>query len=179
MELIMTNKKPTKSRPKPEQTSGSSHCIDAITALANGDLSHWQGLSDRCTRADIEYVLSLITSEVNESNPYSGPLDYAPTPGAPSGLTVHYDVETVDYITIVGPLFRQPIQEILGAPEGKIQSSLQGSREQWVYPSLGLAFHMKEWESGVNRAYVFQPTTLELYKMSPISRVRTLRHKKR
>lgn len=179
MEQLMRKKKPASHGPVPEQTSDDALCPEAIAALANGDLNRWRGLPDGCTRADVEDMLSLVTSEANESSPYSGPLGYAPMPGAPSGLTVHYDVGTVDYITIVGPRFRQPIQDALGEPEGKVESYLEGSREQWVYASLGLACHMKEWEPGVNWLYVFSPTTLEVYKTSLLSRVRTLRHEKR
>ncbi|MGQ0571189.1 MAG: hypothetical protein ACT4P5_16935 [Armatimonadota bacterium] len=124
-------------------------------------------------------MLSLATREANESSPYSGPIGYAPTPGAPNGLTVHYGVGTVEYITIAGPRLGQPIQDMLGEPEGKIQSYLQGSREQWVYPALGLACHMKAWEPGVNWLYVFGPTILEVYKKSLLSRARTLRHENR
>lgn len=177
MEQVMNKKKLVNSGPAPEQTSGGAHCPEAIAALANGDLNRWRGLPDGCTRADVEDVLLLVTNEANESCPYSGPLGYAPTPGAPNGLTIHYGVGTVDYITIVGPRFRQPIQDILGEPEAKIQSYLEGSHEQWVYPGLGLACHMKEWGPGVNWLYVFGPTTLEIYKTSLLSRVRTLRHK--
>lgn len=175
----MIKKKQANNGSSPELTGGGAHCVEAIAALANGALDGWHGLPDACTRADVETVLSLVTRPVNESSPYSGPLNYAPTPGAPNGLTVHYGVGTVDYITIVGPRFRQPIQDILGEPEGKIQSHLEGASEQWVYSGLGLAFHMKALEPGVNWLYVFGPTTLEDYKTSLLSRVRTLRHKSR
>ena len=175
----MNQKKPADSGPATDQTSDDANCAEAIAALANGDFNRWRGLPDGCTRADVEDMLSLVTCEANESSPYSGFLDYAPTPGAPSGLTVHYSVGTVDYTTIVGPRFRQPIQDVLGEPEGKIQSYLEGSREQWVYASLGLAFHMRAWEPGVNWLYVFRPTTLEVYKMSQLARASTLRHKRR
>jgi len=173
----MTKKKPANSGNIPGETSGCSDCVKAIDALANGDLDRWRGLPSACTRADVERVLSLVTREVNESNPYSGPLNYAPTPGAPNGLTVHYGVGAVDYITVVSPRLKRPIQEMLGEPEGKIQSNLEGASEQWVYPVLGLAFHMEFGEQGVNWLYVFGPTTLEVYKTSLLSRVRTLRHK--
>lgn len=175
----MSKQKPVRSEPAPERTSESSHCAEAITALVNGALDGWRGLPDACTRADVENVLSLVSREVNESNPYSGPLNYAPTSGAPNGLTVHYGVGEVEYITVAGPLFKQPIQEMLGEPEGKIQSHLEGAGEQWVYPGLGLAFHMKFGEPGVSWLYVFGPTTLESYKTSLLSQVRTLRHKNR
>jgi len=175
----MIKKKPVNNGPRPEQTSGGAHCTETIAALANGDLNGWSGLTDACTRTDVENVLSLVTREANESSPYSGPLNYAPTSGAPNGLTVHYSVGTVEYITVVGPHFKQPIQEMLGEPEGKIQSNLEGASEQWVYPGLGLAFHMSFGEQGVNWLYVFGPTTMEVFKMSLLSRVHTIRHKSR
>jgi hypothetical protein len=175
---VITNQ-PATSGPASERTSGGSDCVAAMAALANGDLASWHRLPQRCTQGDVEKVLLLATSKANASNPYSGPLGYAPTPAAPHGLTVHYSVGTVDYITVVAPQFRQPIQEMLGEPEGKIQSYLEGSSEQWVYPCLGLAFHMKVEEPGVNWLYVFGPTTIETYKSSLLSRIRTLRHGKR
>lgn len=172
----MSKKKSADSQPAPEQTSSGAYCIEAISALANGALDGWRGLPDGCTRADVDKVLSSVSSAVNKSTPYSGPLNYAPTPGAPNGLTVHYGVGDVEYITVVGPQFKQPIQEMLGEPEGKIQSHLEGASEQWVYPGLGLALHMNFGEPGVKWLYIFVPTTLEHYKTSQLSQVRTLRH---
>ena len=170
---------PALSGPASEKNGGSSDCVAAMTALANGDLAGWRGLPEQCTQIDVEKVLSVATSKANESNPYSGPLGYAPTPAAPHGLTVHYSVGTVDHITVVAPQFKRPIQEMLGEPESKIPTYLEGSSEQWVYPGLGLAFHMKVHEPGVNWLYVFGPTTIETYKSSLLSRIRTLRHGKR
>jgi hypothetical protein len=175
----MNDKKPANSGREPRQIIGGAQRGEALSALANGALNGWRGLPDECARADVENVLSRVTKEVNESSPYSGPLDYAPTPGAPNGLTVHYGVDAVEYITVVGPQFDQPIRGMLGEPEDKIQSHLEGSSEQWVYPGLGLAFHMKSGEPGVSWLFVFGPTTLEDYKTSLLSRVRTLRHRKR
>lgn len=158
-------------------TNRRSECVNAIDALANGDLDGWHGFGGACTRADVETVLAAVTTEVNESSPYSGPLNYAPTFGAPNGLTVHYGVGAVEYISVVEPKFKRTLQEMLGEPSGKIESYLEGASEQWVYPELGLSFHMKSDEQGVKWFYVFGPTTLEVYKTSPLARMRTLRHK--
>lgn len=167
--------------PAPER--GVTPCAEAIAVLADGDLGRWRGLPEACARAEVEDVLSLATGEANESGSFSGPMAgpvvYAPTPGAPHGLTVHYGADTVDHITIVRPRFRQPVQDALGEPGGRIRSYLEGSREQWVYPGLGLAFHTSASEPGVNWLYVFAPTRLEVYETSLLSRVRTLRHGRR
>jgi hypothetical protein len=179
METVLTTNQAANDHPASRTARGSSDCVRAMSALANGDLEDWRGLPERCALEDVEKVLSAATSKVNDSKPYSGPLGYAPTPAAPHGLTVHYDAGIVDYITVVTPQFKQPIQEMLGEPEDKIQSSLEGSGEQWVYPGLGLAFHMKREESGVNWLYVFAPTTLETYRTSVLSQARTLRHGRR
>jgi hypothetical protein len=176
MEPVVNTNQGANSGAAAENIGGGSGCVAAMTALANGDFAAWRGLPKQCMQGDVEKVLSVATGKVNESNPYSGPLGYAPTPAAPHGITVHYSVGAVDYITVVAPQFRQPIQEQLGEPEGKIQSHLEGSREQWVYANLGLAFHMKAEGPGVNWLYVFGPNTLETYKHSLLSRMRTLRH---
>ena len=174
----MANKTPPSSRAA-EQPSGAPDCVAAMAALAHGALHGWRGLPDACTRSAVETVFSLVTKEPTESIPYSGPLTYAPTPGAPNGLTVHYGLGDVEYIIVVGPTFTQPLQEMLGEPESTIQSHLEGANEQWVYPGLGLAFHMNLREPGVHSLYVFGPTTLQHYTTGRLSRVRTLRHKKR
>lgn len=175
----MIKKNPANSGRAPARMSGDTRCVEAISALANGTLAGWRGVPDGCTRTDVEKVLSLVTREANESSPYSGPLTYAPTPGAANGLTVHYAVGAVEYITVVEPQFKQPIEEMLGEPEGRLPSHLEGASEQWVYPGLGLAFHMKSGEPGVSWLYVFRPTTLEGFRTSMLSRVRTLRHRER
>ena len=173
----MTRNQPVNQTPAAERIGGSSDCVAAMTALANGDLNGWSGLPERCTEKDVEKVLSPATIKANDSNPYSGPLGYAPTPAAPHGLTIHYNVGVVDYITVVTPLLKRPIQEMLGEPEDKIPSYLEGASEQWVYASLGLAFHMKVAGPGAHWLYVFGPTTTETYKTSLLGNVRTLRHK--
>src|SRR4051812_128949 len=120
----MTRKnKPGHSGGSAKEAAGhGGRCREALAALANGNFKNWRGLPDRCTRADVEDVLSPVTTGVNKSKPYSGPLGYGPTPGAPNGLTVHYDAGTVDYVTIAGPQFEEPIEAILGEPEDKIES---------------------------------------------------------
>lgn len=174
----MTNQPPTSGH-GPDRTGAASDCAAAMAALANGELAGWRGLPERCTQDEVEKVLSAATSKANDLHPYSGPLGYAATPAAPHGLTVHYSAGTVDYITVVAPRFELPIPEMLGEPEAKIESYLEGSSEQWVYASLGLAFHMKVEEPGVNWLYVFGPTAIETYRTSLLGRVRTLRHGKR
>jgi hypothetical protein len=152
-------------------------CVEALTALADGALGRWHGLPDGCTRADVDQVFALVSRPTTQPGPYSGRLDYAPTPGAPNGLTVYYGAGAVDYITVVGPQFEQPVDVMLGEPEGRLRSDLEGAGEQWVYPRLGLALHMKSEPPGASWLYVFGPTTLDDYRTSPLGRVRTLRHK--
>ena len=173
----MRGKKPIKSASTRASPGGRGRCTETIAALAEGRLNRWPGLPGGCTRIDVKLVLSPITSPANESSPYSGPIGYAPTAAAPNGLTVYYGIGMVDYIIIAGPLFSRPIQEMIGAPAAKIPSYLENSREQWIYPSLGLAFHMKAFEAGVNWLYVFHPTTLQAYEDGPLNRVRTSRHR--
>lgn len=172
----------TSEPPDSESAAGARDpvvCTEAIRALADGDLARWRGLPDGCSRKAVEGVLTLVTREVNESNPYSGPLGYAPTPGAPNGLTVSYASGTVDVITVAGPRLRQALKDVLGQPGEVLPSYLEGSRTQWVYPGLGLAFHMDVGERSVNWLYAFGPTTVEVYRTSLLSRARTLRHTKR
>jgi hypothetical protein len=154
-------------------------CAEAIRALADGDLGRWQGLPNGCSRNDVEGVLTLVTTVVNESNHHSGLLGYAPTPGAPNGLSVSYERGAVDVITVAGPALKQNPKDVLGPPEEILPSFLEGSRSQCVYPGLGLAFHMDVDERNVNWLYAFGPTTGEVYRTSPLSQVRTLRHQRR
>jgi len=151
-------------------------CVEAIAALANGVLGGWRGVPAGCKRADVEAVLSPISAPINPSIPGSGPIRYAATAGAPYGLTVHYDADTVDYITVVAPRLDRPADEVLGDPEGRLRSELEGASEQWVYPRLGLALHRKSESTEVSWLYAFAPTTLDEYQTSPLSRIRTRRH---
>jgi hypothetical protein len=152
-------------------------CVEAITSLAKGVLGGWRGVPAGCTRADVEAVLSPVSAPVNPSTPGSGPIRYAATSGAPYGLTVYYEADTVDYITVVAPHLEAPADKTLGAPEGRLRSALEGAREQWVYPRLGLALHKTSESPNVRWLYAFAPTTLDEYRNSPLSRVRTLRHR--
>jgi hypothetical protein len=152
-------------------------CVEAITGLANGVLGGWRGVPAGCTRADVEAVLLPVSAPINSSTPSSGPIRYAATAGAPYGLTVHYDADMVDYITVVAPHLERPADEVLGAPEGRLRSELEGASEQWVYPRLGLALHKKSESTDVSWLFVFAPTTLDEYQSSPLSRMRTRRHK--
>jgi hypothetical protein len=152
-------------------------CVAAISALAGGAFDGWAGLPTGCTRAQVEEVLSLVEEATASPDPGSGPRRYAPTPAAPHGLTVHYEAGTVDYISVVEPRLERPVDVMLGTPEGRWPSGLEGSDEQWVYARLGLAFHMTSESSGVSRLFVFGPTTIEGYRTSALGRARTLRHK--
>jgi hypothetical protein len=151
-------------------------CVAAINALAGGSFDGWAGLPPRCTRAQVEEVLSVVEGDAASSGQGSGPRRYAPTPAAPHGLTVHYESGTVDHISVVEPRLERPVDAMLGEPEGRWPSGLEGSDEQWVYARLGLAFHMKSESSGVSRLFVFGPTTIEGYRTSALGRARTLRH---
>jgi hypothetical protein len=153
-----------------------ARCLEAMTELASGVLTSWRGLPAGCTRADVEAVLAPVSHPINPSTPSSGPIRYAATAGAPFGLTVHYEADIVDYILVISPRLERPADEVLGAPEGRLRSELEGSSEQWVYARLGLALHWKSDSPHVSRLYAFVPTTLDEYRTSALSRVRTRRH---
>src|SRR5215212_8872107 len=112
----MTRNQPANQTPAAERTGGDSDCAAAMSALASGDLAGWRGLPGRCAEGDVGQALSPATDKANESDPYSGPLGYAPTTGAPHGLTAHYDAGVVEYITVVAPRLKRPVRETLGEP---------------------------------------------------------------
>jgi hypothetical protein len=149
-----------------------------LVALADGDLRRWRGAAPGCERAVVDAVLTQTTRPVNDSAPYSGPLGYAATPGAPHGITVHFAEGVVEYISIAGPRLREPVPDVLGQPEGVLPSYLEGSTEQWAYPRTGLACHVRA-GGQVSWLYAFAPMSWQTYQDSSLTQVRTLRHRRR
>jgi hypothetical protein len=175
----MTADVPPDDERRTPAAAAAAGCGRELSVLAHGDLRGWRGLGPDCARSQVDQVLSQVAAEVNESRPYSGPLEYAPTPGAPHGLTVNYAEGLVEYIIVPAPTITPPVQDALGEPDLTLPSYLEGSREQWAYPRQGLACHMTPGGADVNCLYAFVPMSAQDYQNSLLSRVRTLRHRRR
>jgi hypothetical protein len=173
----------TADTPSDDQRTGQAEpvgegCALWLSRLARGELRGWSALPRRCPRAEVDAVLTQTTTETNDSHPYSGPLDYAATPGAPRGLTVHYAQGAVEYIVVPAPAIASPVRETLGEPEVTLPSLLEGSTEQWAYPGLGVAWHVTG-DGRPSWLYAFPPMSARDYLDGSLSQVRTLRHQRR
>lgn len=150
--------------------------LDSLIALTRGELGPWRGVDPTWTRARVDRSLDPAGVPANTSTPYTGPLGYAATEGAPYGLTLEYDEGRVVQVTVVSPRLVASAHQALGEPVMELASELEDATVQWCWPRLGLACHVARDGSGIARLYGFIPMSPADFRAHPLSRATVLRH---
>lgn len=158
---------------------GGEDCTAALRALGNGRLSEWHGLVPGCSRAHAEEVLGPSESGPDGTGRLGGSptafRDYPLTSAAPYGITVWFVLDTIVLVQVNSPRLGEPLDRLLGGPEGTMPSLLAPAHTQWIYASRGLTAHVHTYRHEVLRLYGCAPTTVEEFRNSWLSRVENVR----
>jgi hypothetical protein len=158
--------------PLPAATSG---CTERLRALiVRGDLSGGQGLTARCTRADVESVLGVDGTAGSGS---LSRLSYAwvkyGVAGKETEARVWYEDDTVILIDVGDPNVQQlpdSLRAALGEPAATFQARVNPTHEEWIYPERGLAMAVgkglddpADAPRRISWLFLYVPTSLEDY----------------
>jgi hypothetical protein len=150
-------------------------CLEALKSLRAGEIDKWHGLIAGCSRQTAEEVFGNTGSEPDgaailgdELTAFRG---YGPSEFAPNGFTVWFQGDAIRCVQVGAPKLVQPLETMIGRPEAIVPSRLKKSLEQHIYASRGLIAHVDIGSHAVFSIYFCEPTTVEEFLESSISRV--------
>jgi hypothetical protein len=142
-----------------------------IRALAEGRLGEWEGMPPGLTLDEVglEGGASGVPGILGGA-PAVAHL-FAATEFAPYGVIVWFEDGVASIVEIQEPQPPAPPEEILGPPDGIVESLLGSTRRQYVWARRGLAMHIQDGTGAVYRLYGFASCSLEEWMADPLSRV--------
>lgn len=149
-------------------------CVEALTAIADGDLSRWRGLP-ACSRADVAAALGGRADDPSRPGEFGYSTLYAARGAAPYGVTVWFDGDRAMLVQINLPALAKSVGDQLGAPEATADSRLGELIEQRVFASRGLTAHVQEWDGKAIRIYGYAPMTAQAFLASPWATVSNIK----
>jgi hypothetical protein len=147
--------------------------LDALRALADGDLAAWPGLPAGLSPDRLAEALGPAGDE--EAGRLAGQLAtfrvFPPAVGAPFGVKAWLAGDEVWLLEVREPPLQAPLDQQLGDPEATAPSGLGTSYVQRVYGARGLLLHVSEVTGEVRRLYAFTPEPADAVLAGPIGRV--------
>ena len=149
--------------------------FETLQSLRMGELDKWHGLLPGCRREIIERVFGDTGPAPDGAGMLGDALmafrDYPATRFAPGGFTFWFVDDTAICVQVNSPNLGRSLAELLGAPEAVVPSRLKSFHEQWVYARRRLTAHVKSSDHSVSRIYFYEPTSVDNFLQSSLSRV--------
>jgi len=147
-------------------------CIEALSAIADGELARWRGLP-ACTVADATAALG---GEVSSGHGELGRwAQYSGRSSAPQGVTLWFRDQHIALVEIFLPALQRSVRDQLGEPEATVDSYLGDALEQWIYSSRGLTAHVEPWNGKATHVFGYPSMTVAEFLGSAWRNVRVIK----